>query len=291
MGARSGRQTGKVRRVRTSGLITPNPHRIVRVAGLAAAALALAAVAILGNYWQADRFLLAGAIAAIAALVLYTVHHAFTHMHAHTGRLASSACEAERHYVEVLRRIVKIVEARGEHWAGHSERVGQWARRMSVELGLDADLAEQMGLAGELHDIGLLAVPEALLAQHGNFGSEAFGSVQKHSEASFELLRPLESLARVLPAIRHHHERMNGTGYPHGLGGQKVPMEARILAVADAYDAMTHDRPHRSALSPYQAMRELRRCTPDGFDGACVDALAAVVNLPKLEEVFAETTA
>ena len=282
---------GKVRGALEIRLLSMNPHRIVRVAGLAAAALTLAAVAILGNTWQGDRFLLAAAIAAVAGLLLYTVHQAFTHMHAHSGRLATSAGEAERHYVEVLRRIVKIVEARGEHWSGHSERVGQLARRMSVKIGLEADLAEQMGLAGELHDIGLLAVSEALLAQHGNFGSEAFDSVQKHSEASFELLRPLESLARVLPAIRHHHERMNGTGYPHGLGGQKVPMEARILAVADAYDAMTHDRPHRSALSPFQAMQELRRCTPDGFDGACVDALAAVVNLPKLEEVFAETTA
>ncbi|MCY2927510.1 MAG: HD domain-containing protein, partial [Planctomycetota bacterium] len=252
--------------MRTSGLITPNLHRIVRVAGLAAAALALAAVAILGNYWQADRFLLAGAIAAIAALVLYTVHHAFTHMHAHTGRLASSACEAERHYVEVLRRIVKIVEARGEHWAGHSERVGQWARRMSVELGLDADLAEQMGLAGELHDIGLLAVPEALLAQHGNFGSEAFGSVQKHSEASFELLRPLESLARVLPAIRHHHERMNGTGYPDGLSGPEIPLLARILAAADALDAMVADRPYRSAQTLGYARHEIECGSGSQFD-------------------------
>ncbi len=272
-----------------SRLLSVNPHRIVRVAGLATVALALVALAILGNFWQAERFLLAAVIAAIAGLLLYTVYNTFTHMHAHTGRLTTTAAEAEKHYVEVLGRIVKIVEARGAHWAGHSERVGQLARRIAVKLGLDQDLAEQLGLAGELHDIGLLAVPEALLAQHGNFGSEAFGSVQKHSDASFELLRPLESLARVLPAIRHHHERMNGSGYPLGLTGEAVPMEARILAVADVYDAMTHDRPHRSALSPFQAMQELRRCSPAGFDASCVDALAAVVNLPKLQEVFAES--
>ena len=262
----------------------------MHVAALGAGALALAAVALLHDRWQgqAERFLLAAMIAATAGLLLYTVHHAFTYLRAHTGRLATSAGEAEKHYVEVLGRIVKIVEARGAHWAGHSERVGQLARGMALKLGLGPEQADRMDLAGQLHDIGLLAVSEALLAQHGNFGSEAFGSVQKHSEASFQVLRPLDSLADVLPAIRHHHERMNGTGYPLGLAGDDVPAGARILAVADAYDAMTHDRPHRAALSPFHAMQELRRCTPAGFDASCVDALAEVVNLPKLEEVFAE---
>ncbi|MCY2931561.1 MAG: HD domain-containing protein [Planctomycetota bacterium] len=268
-----------------------NPHRIVRVAGLAAVAMALAALGMLANTAWPGRFLLAATVAEVAGLLLYTVYRAFTHLHAHTGRLADNAGEAEKHYVEVLGRIVKIVEARGAHWSGHSERVGRLARGVCLKLGMDPKLADLMDLAGQLHDIGLLAVSEALLAQHGNFGSEAFGSVQKHSEASFEVLRPLESLAPVLPAIRHHHERMNGTGYPLGLAGEDIPVEARILAVADAYDAMTHDRPHRGALSPYQAMQELRRCTPAGFDAACVAALADVVNLPKLEEVFAEATA
>lgn len=274
-----------------SRLAPLNPHRIVRVAGLAAGALALAAVGMLADNAVSGRFLLAASVALVAGLLLVTVYHAFAHLNAHTGRLTDNAGEAERHYVEVLRRIVKIVESRGVHWSGHSERVGALARQVCLRLGMDAGLAEKMGLAGELHDIGLLAVSEALLAQHGNFGSEAFGSVQKHSEASFEVLRPLESLAAVLPAIRHHHERINGTGYPLGLAGDDVPMEARILAVADAYDAMTHDRPHRSALSPYQAMQELRRCTPAGFDATCVAALAEVVNLPQLEEVFAEAGA
>jgi HD-GYP domain-containing protein (c-di-GMP phosphodiesterase class II) len=93
-------------------------------------------------------------------------------------------------------------------------------------------------------------------------------------------------LAGVLPAIRAHHERLNGTGYPAGLAGDEIPLGARILAVADAYEAMTHDRPHRPAVSPLIAMRELRRCCPSGFDPQCVEALAHVLNVPALEETL-----
>jgi HD-GYP domain-containing protein (c-di-GMP phosphodiesterase class II) len=270
----------------TRSLFT-DPHRIVRFASLTAVAIGLVALAMLKNNWNAGRYLLVALIACISVLLLYNVWRAFSHFLEHSGRLRSSAYEAERHYIDVLGRIVKIVEARGMHWSGHSARVGKLAEQIARRRGMDQNAATMMNLAGQLHDIGLLAVPDAVLHQHTNFGSEAFGSVQRHSEASFEVLRPLESLASVLPAIRHHHERMNGTGYPMGLTGENIPLGARILAVADAYDAMTHDRPHRSALTPYRAMQELRRCTPAGFDETCVDALAEVVNLPRLKELLA----
>ena len=109
-----------------------------------------------------------------------------------------------------------------------------------------------------------------------------FRTIQKHSEVSYEILKPLESLREVLPAIRYHHERMNGTGYPAGIREEEIPLGARILAVADAYDAMTHDRPHRSAMTPLAAMKELDRCTPHGYDRTCVDALAGMMHLPLL---------
>ena len=139
-------------------------------------------------------------------------------------------------------------------------------------------------LAGQLHDIGLLAVPETIIQSYARFGVEEFRSVQKHSEASYEVLKPLEMLADVLPAVRYHHERLNGTGYPAGLKEGQVPLGARILAVADSYDAMTHDRPHRAAMSPLVAMRELQRCCPSGYDPECVEALAEIMNIPALEE-------
>jgi HD-GYP domain-containing protein (c-di-GMP phosphodiesterase class II) len=164
--------------------------------------------------------------------------------------------------------------------------VTQMGHELGTRLGLDEDACDKLIIAGQLHDIGLLAVPESVV-RNQQFGPREHRAVQKHSEVSYEVLRPLEMLADVLPAIRSHHERLNGTGYPQGLAGENIPLFARILAVADAYDAMTHDRPHRPALRAVLAMRELRRCCPSGYDPACVDALAAAINAPALEETAA----
>jgi HD-GYP domain-containing protein (c-di-GMP phosphodiesterase class II) len=153
------------------------------------------------------------------------------------------------------------------------------------QLGMSGSEVEQIILAGELHDIGLLAVPESVILNHSRFGIDDFRCVQTHSVASHDVLKPLEMLGEVLPAIRAHHEKFNGTGYPDGLKGESIPLGGRILAVADAYDAMTHDRPHRQAMSPMIALRELRRCTPAGFDPDCVNALAEGLRIPTIAAV------
>jgi len=101
---------------------------------------------------------------------------------------------------------------------------------------------------------------------------------------SYAVLKPLDCISEdILMGIRHHHERMNGTGYPAGLAGEDVPIGARIIAVADSYDAMTHDRPYRRAMEPMQAMSELRRCVPAGYAPECVDALARTLRLTMVE--------
>ncbi len=202
------------------------------------------------------------------------------------------AQQAEEHYIGVLKQIIRYVDSRENYTRGRSERIGNLCESISQKMGMEAATCSQMNLAGQLHDVGLLAVSERILNKRALLGSKEFQAVQKHAEVSCELLSPMDSLGGVLPAIRHHHERMNGTGYPHGLSGTNIPLEARILAVADSYDAMTHDRPHRSAMSPAEAMAELRRCTPAGYDTQTVDALAAVLRLPELSRpVMRETTA
>ena len=115
---------------------------------------------------------------------------------------------------------------------------------------------------------------------------DEFRTIQKHSEVSYEILRPLRCLKEMLLAVRYHHERMNGTGYPAGISGDEIPLEAKILAVADAYDAMTHDRPHRPAMTPMIAVQELRRCTPHGYDESCVEALADIIHVNKFAEAM-----
>jgi len=217
------------------------------------------------------------------------VQRALSKLRSQSTSVRQSASVSERHYIEVLGRIVKVVESRDRYWAGHSHNVGRLAGMIAKQLGLPESQCDQMVLAGELHDIGLLAVPESVMLSHSRFGVEDFRCIQTHSAISHDVLKPLEMLGGILPAIRSHHEKLNGTGYPDGLKGDSIPLGGRILAVADAYDAMTHDRPHRQAVSPVTALRELRRCSPAGFDPACVEALAAAMSIPALEEACPAT--
>ncbi len=260
---------------------------VARPVSLTVVALAIGAFAMTSFGWGGRSVALGVMIAGLASVLVSMVRRAVADLSTRSWLAQQAAAEAERHYAEVLRRIIAFVEGRDPHLRGHSENVGRLAGRMAYEMGLPPEDCAELVLAGQLHDIGLLAVPEAVMASHARFGTEELRSVQKHPQASYEVLKPLAMLAHVLPAIRYHHERINGTGYPAGLAGQEVPLRARILAVADAYDAMTHDRPHRPAMTPLMAMRELRRCTPSGYDPECVEALGAIVNIPVLEEAAA----
>jgi HD-GYP domain-containing protein (c-di-GMP phosphodiesterase class II) len=246
-------------------------------------AMAVVAVAMAAKGWHAPSLALGAIVALMGALILVQVKGHLCLVAGQADDVRRAAEQAERHYLGVLRRVLQAVEAREQFGKGRSERVGKLCRRISREMGLSERRAELMDLAGQLHDIGLIAVPETLLRKSGGLDREEFRIVKRHSDISFEVLRPLQSLRAVLPAIRHHHERMNGTGYPAGLTGQAIPIEARILAVADAYDAMTHDRPHRAALTPLQAIRELQRCSPDGFDSDVVNVLASILHIDALQ--------
>ena len=263
-------------------------REVVRAVCVSVVAMAVAAYAMASDGWHVATVALGIAIFVIAVGTVLDVRHAVQHLYSQSRLARQAAAEAERHYVEILWRIVQFVEARDKYWHGHSENVGRLTEEIAEQMGLDEHKCTLLKLAGRLHDIGMLAVPEKILKSQAFFGVDDFRSVKPHSQVSYEVLKPLDLLADVLPAIRYHHERMNGTGYPDGLAGDRVPMGARILMVADAFDAMTHDRPHRAAMTPLQAIQELRRCVPAGYDPACVDALAEVVNLPVLETTLAE---
>ena len=237
--------------------------------------------------WDVTSLELGVIIVGIAAIAVMHIHRALTALHRRSRLLHEAAMEAERHYIDVLMRIVEYVEARDRYWCGHSTNVGMLCGKIARKLGMPKQECELMNLAGRLHDIGFLAVPGSVRMLRSRLAVAEFRTVQKHPEVSYQVLRPLRSVAPILPAIRYHHERMNGSGYPEGLKGDKIPLGASIIAVADSYDAMTHDRPHRPAMTPLQAMMELRRCTPAGYDGRCVDAMAEIVNLPDLEMTIA----
>jgi len=256
-------------------------HAVVRSVSISSVAIALAVYAIVLH--SASVIVLGAVILLMAAGAILQVGAAVRELHDEKEQTRRSAERAEHHYFKVLRRIVSAVEAREPYTRGRSKRIGFLARRIGEEMHLDRDTCRLLDLAGQVHDIGLLAVPEYILNKPSRLGNEEFRTVQKHADVAFRILEPLNFLSGILPAVRYHHERMNGTGYPYGMSADAIPQTARIMAVADAYDAMTHDRPHRAALPPIEAMNELRRCSPDGYDPRCVEALEEVMHMRHLQ--------
>jgi len=259
-------------------------YQVVRPVSVCVVAIAIVACAMAFMGWHGASAALGAVVVLISGVLVYQVHRSVSRLRDQSAAVRSAAEQAEEHYADVLTRIVHFVESRDQYIEGHSERVGKLAEAMARKMGLPAQQCELLNLAGQLHDIGLLAVPASTLAQKSKISVDGFRSIKQHCEIGYEVLRPLRSLEPVLSAVRHHHERMNGTGYPDALAGEAIPLEARILAVADSYDAMVHDRPHRRALSKADAVRELRRCTPAGYDPLCVDTLAELVLLVQMPE-------
>ena len=263
--------------------VVSKADQVVRLACMSVVAVALVASAVAIGGWQAHATALGAIIATITVVLIRRGYRSADYLHRRSVDVSEASRRCEQHYLDVLRQIITVVEARDKYTQGRSERIGRLCERMTRKLSLPSEKCELMYLAGQLHDIGLLAVPESILNKPTVLTTSDSNVVRQHSDVSCDVLQPLTMLADALPAIRHHHERMNGTGYPGGISSDGIPMEARILAVADAYDAMTHDRPYRSAMTSRQAMSELRRCCPNGFDSTCVEALGDVVNMPKLE--------
>ncbi len=257
---------------------------VVRSIGVSVVAISLAAYAMVLQESRASMAVLGAIVVLIAASGMLQVGRAVRQLHRKHDQMSRAAAQAERHYFKVLRRLLAVIESREAYTRGRSKRIGLLAERMAEQMGLDHRRSNLLGMAGQVHDIGLLAVPEEILNKPSRLGTQEFGKVRRHTETSYKILEPLTFLTEVLPAVRYHHERMNGTGYPFGIRGEEIPLTARILAVADAYDAMTHDRPHRPALPPIEAIDELRRCSPAGYDPACVEALEGVVNGQPLRE-------
>jgi putative two-component system response regulator len=179
----------------------------------------------------------------------------------------------------VICALALALEAKDRYTRGHSQRVGDLARRFALHVGLAAESAERIRIAGLLHDIGKIAVPEKLLNKNGPLTREEFLRVIDHPVIGEEMVRPLTTLSAVLQLIRHHHERYDGRGYPDGLAGEAIPREVRLLSIVDAYDALTSHRSYRPApLSHDAALSTLRREAAAGkWDAALVEQFAGML--------------
>jgi diguanylate cyclase (GGDEF)-like protein len=166
----------------------------------------------------------------------------------------------------------------------HHERVAQLARRLGAALGLSEEVLHELTLAGHLHDIGKLALPDALLEKAGPLDEEEWALIRTHPAVGQRILSAAPELVAVSALVRHHHERWDGGGYPDGLVGGHTPLGARVLAVADAYDAMTTARPHSPALTRGEALAELRRVAGRQLDPTLVERFCEMIAADGLDE-------
>ncbi|MHB1127661.1 MAG: HD domain-containing phosphohydrolase [Bacillota bacterium] len=173
---------------------------------------------------------------------------------------------------DVIYTLVLALEARDQYTRGHSERVAKFAMDLGARIGLDEGAQERLRRAAILHDLGKIGVNDNILSKPARLDDEEMRLVREHPAIGEKICRPLKAASEILPIIRHHHEWYNGNGYPDGLAGENIPLGARILAVADAYDAMISDRPYRKGMSPDEVREELCRGAGIQWDATLVKA-------------------
>lgn len=175
-------------------------------------------------------------------------------------------------HAATLAALCQAVETKDFYTRGHSERVSRGSVMIAQEIGMRADRVEAIRYAGMLHDVGKLGVPTKVLQKSGSLTEEEFAAIQLHPMRGLEIVREIGFLDEALAGIMHHHEKMNGRGYPMGLAGDEIPEFARVISVADAFDSMTSTRSYRAARTKDEAVEELRRGMDDHFDPAMVEA-------------------
>ena len=180
---------------------------------------------------------------------------------------------ADQHalFVGTVEALAAAIDAKDRYTCGHSERVAHLAYQLALATGIDETGAERVRISGLLHDIGKIGVPEAILCKPGRLTPQEFDQIKLHPRMGETILKDIPYLDDILPGVLYHHERLDGKGYPDGLAGDEVPMIARLLSVADAFDAMSSSRSYRAAMSREQVLAELRRGAGTQFDPALVE--------------------
>jgi len=183
----------------------------------------------------------------------------------------------QRAYEATVSALCQAVETKDFYTRGHSERVSRGSVMIAREIGMRAERVEAIRYAGMLHDVGKLGVPTSVLQKNGALTDDEYAAIQLHPMRGLDIVREIGFLDEALAGIMHHHERIDGRGYPMGLAGDEIPEFARVLAVADAFDAMTSNRSYRGARPVPEAVAELRKWAGTQFDPAFVDAFVAAI--------------
>ena len=197
----------------------------------------------------------------------------------------------QRQYVEMqqmfegtIQSLVSALDAKDAYTSGHSERVSELAVELSTRLGYGDDRLSTIRMAGILHDIGKIGVDDAVLRKPGKLTEDEFEQIKQHPVLGYEILRGIRQFHDILPSVRHHHESWDGSGYPDGLAGDEIPRDAQIMAVADAFDAMTSDRPYRHGMSLSKVIEIFESGRGSQWAADVVDTLLAA---PEVMQRFA----
>lgn len=191
-------------------------------------------------------------------------------------KVEQQAKKIRESFLNALAALVYALEAKDKYTSGHSQRVAEIAVAISREMGLSRPDINNVRLAGLIHDIGKIGVRASVLNKPDRLSDVEFQHIITHSEIGEHILTPVVEDEQILKAVRHHHEHYDGTGYPDGLSAEQIPLIARILAVADAYDAITSERPYRRAISPQVAYSIIHSCKGSQFDPEIADTFLRI---------------
>ncbi len=200
--------------------------------------------------------------------------------HAHNLVLLN---ERESLLFSVVRTLVSAIDSRDPYTCGHSERVARYGKRLAESLGYEKEACQRIYMTGLLHDIGKIGVSDAVLNKAGALTDAEYAEIQRHTDFGWAILHDLEQLQYVLPGVLYHHERFDGRGYPDGLAGRETPLDGRLLAVVDAFDAMTSNRPYRLGMPVEQAVGILQDGAGSQWDAELVEAFMRI--LPEILQI------
>lgn len=193
--------------------------------------------------------------------------------------------ELRQLFVHSIRALANAIDARDPCTSGHSERVTRYSVMIAERMGFRGDALEELRYAALLHDIGKIRIRDHILHKPGRLTEEEFEEMKRHPEYGVEIMQPVRAFQSILPYMLHHHERFDGGGYPAGLEGLRIPVQARIMCVADCFDAMTSDRPYRLAMPVEDAAAELRRNRGQQFDPEATDHFLNLILEGKVQDI------
>ncbi len=193
-------------------------------------------------------------------------------------------------FLGTLRALSSAIDAKDPYTCGHSERVAMLSARLAREMGLPEDQVERIHIAGVVHDVGKIGVPEAILCKKGRLTDEEFDAIKQHPGIGYNIIKEIPMLGDVLPGVLYHHERWDGRGYPQGLAGEDIPLMARIIGICDTFDAMSSNRSYRPALKREDVLAEIHRCAGSQFDPSLVEPFMRI-DLSEYDEMVARSHA